>query len=118
MTSTELYLEPDPDEFVAHVLAHHERQRSGQSRPPTPAPRYRHEVLQTLFGAAPAGRRQGMNTAVRAVDGGTGHRAAAGHAALPAGNEAREATMTWWQTCASRHSVIERTRCCSSMPRT
>ncbi|MEV0052462.1 tyrosine-type recombinase/integrase [Saccharopolyspora shandongensis] len=53
ITSTEIYLEPDQDEVIAHVLAHHERQRSGSALPPTPAPGYRREVLQTLFGAAP-----------------------------------------------------------------
>lgn len=55
LTSTEIYLEPAPDEVIGHVLAHHERQRSEQAKPVTPAPGYRPEVLETLFGAAPLG---------------------------------------------------------------
>jgi integrase len=57
ITSTEIYLEPAAEEVVAHVLAHHERQRTERSRPPSPpAPGYRPEVLATLFGVStPAG---------------------------------------------------------------
>jgi hypothetical protein len=30
LTTTEIYTAPAPDEVIAHVLAHHERQRAGQ----------------------------------------------------------------------------------------
>jgi len=54
ITSTEIYLEPAQDEVVANVLAHHERQRKEQAKPPAPpAPGYRPEVLETLLGTAP-----------------------------------------------------------------
>jgi integrase len=57
ITSTEIYLEPAAEEVVAHVLAHHERQRTERSKPPAPpAPGYRPQVLATLFGVStPAG---------------------------------------------------------------
>jgi len=43
---------PTPDEVIAHVLAHHERQRTQRAKPPAPpAPGYRPEVLEALFGA-------------------------------------------------------------------
>jgi len=57
ITTTEIYTAPTPDEVIAHVLAHHERQRTGQANPPAPpAPGYRPEVLAALFGtSAPGG---------------------------------------------------------------
>ena len=57
ITTTEIYIAPAPDEVIAHVLAHHERQRIEQARPPAPpAPGYRPEVLAALFGtSAPSG---------------------------------------------------------------
>lgn len=56
ITTTEIYTAPTPDEVIAHVLAHHNRQRAHQERPPAPpAPGYRPEVLATLFGIAHGG---------------------------------------------------------------
>ncbi|MGN9912710.1 tyrosine-type recombinase/integrase [Phytohabitans sp. LJ34] len=55
ITTTEIYTAPTPNEVIAHVLAHHDRQRAEREGPPAPpAPGYRPEVLATLFGAAPA----------------------------------------------------------------
>ena len=46
---------PAPDEVITHVLAHHERQRRQQAKPPAPpAPGYRPEVLAVLFGTSAA----------------------------------------------------------------
>jgi site-specific recombinase XerD len=57
ITTTEIYTAPAQDEVIAHVQAHHERQRAGQASPPAPpAPGYRPEVLAALFGtSAPGG---------------------------------------------------------------
>jgi integrase len=53
ITTTQIYLEPDQDQVVTQVLAHHARHAAQQAAPPAPpAPRYRPEVLQTLLGAA------------------------------------------------------------------
>ncbi|MEU6721318.1 tyrosine-type recombinase/integrase [Nonomuraea sp. NPDC046802] len=53
ITTTEIYANPAPDEVISHVLAHHERQRSGPpSLPAPPAPGYRPEVLAALFGTS------------------------------------------------------------------
>jgi integrase len=54
--TTEIYTAPTPEEVIAHVLAHHDRQRAQRGRPPAPpAPGYRPEVLATLFGTVPDG---------------------------------------------------------------
>ncbi len=53
ITTTQIYLEPDQDQVVTQVLAHHARAAAQQALPPAPpAPGYRPEVLQTLLGAA------------------------------------------------------------------
>jgi len=54
-TKHQIYTAPAPDEVIAHVLAHHERQRTQQAKPPAPpAPGYRPEVLAVLFGTSAA----------------------------------------------------------------
>jgi len=46
---------PAPDEVITHVLAHHERQRRQQAKPPAPpAPGYRPEALAVLFAPSAA----------------------------------------------------------------
>lgn len=55
ITTTEIYIAPTPDEVVAQVLAHLERQRTELAKPPAPpAPGYRPEVLAALFGTSTA----------------------------------------------------------------
>jgi len=55
ITTTEIYTAPAVDEVVPQVLAHHARQAAQAALPATPAPGYRPEVLQALFGAVPLG---------------------------------------------------------------
>jgi len=57
LSTTEIYTAPAADEVIARVLAHHERQRTWQARPPAPpAPGYRPEVLAVLLGGSAIGR--------------------------------------------------------------
>ncbi len=58
ITTTEIYTAPTAGEVVPQLLAHHARQAAQAAQaalPPAPAPGYRPEVLQTLFGAVPLG---------------------------------------------------------------
>ncbi len=48
LSTTEIYLTPNPDEMVERLLAHHRRQ--AEAPLPAPAPGYRPEVLDALFG--------------------------------------------------------------------
>ena len=57
LSTTEIYLTPNPDELVERLLAHHARQAEAATRPSAPAPGYRPEVLQELFGTG-YGQRQ------------------------------------------------------------
>lgn len=51
LSTTEVYLTPKPDELVERLLAYHARQAEAPAA--RPAPGYRPEVLQTLFGDVP-----------------------------------------------------------------
>jgi site-specific recombinase XerD len=56
LSTTEIYTAPSSDEVIARVLAHHERARTQQAKPPaSPAPGYRPEVLAVLFGTSVSG---------------------------------------------------------------
>jgi len=57
LSTTEIYLTPNPGELVERLLAHHARQAEAATRPSAPAPGYRPEVLQELFGTG-YGQRQ------------------------------------------------------------
>jgi integrase len=59
LSTTEIYLTPNPGELVERLLAHHARQAEAAAGPPAPAPGYRSEVLQELFGSG-YGQRQEM----------------------------------------------------------
>ena len=52
LTTTQIYLTPRKEDVIRRVLAHHAeqtRQAAGRARP-APAPGYRPEVLDVLFG--------------------------------------------------------------------
>ncbi|MFE1383523.1 tyrosine-type recombinase/integrase [Streptomyces sp. NPDC058740] len=53
ITSTQIYLEPRQEDVVAKVLAHHAAARSPERPTPQPAPGYRPEVFDALFGGMP-----------------------------------------------------------------
>ncbi len=53
LATTEIYLQPRPDEVVARVLEHHRRRAAAP--PPPPSGAYRPEVLATLLGDAAGG---------------------------------------------------------------
>jgi site-specific recombinase XerC len=50
LSTTQIYVTPAPEDVVHSVLAHHRRQAEQAGTPPAPAPGYRPETLDTLFG--------------------------------------------------------------------
>jgi hypothetical protein len=54
LTTTQLYLNPRKQDVIRRVLAHHEQQnrKAAERAAPPPAPGYRPETLQVLFGGA------------------------------------------------------------------
>jgi site-specific recombinase XerD len=56
LTTTQIYLTPRKEDVIRRLLAHHAEQtrRAGVAVPPPPAPGYRPETLDVLFGAAPS----------------------------------------------------------------
>lgn len=52
ITTTEIYLTPNPDQVIQRLLAHHASRDKTAGRPAGPAPGYRPEVLQALFGGS------------------------------------------------------------------
>lgn len=52
LTTTQIYLTPRKEDVIERVLAHHADQvrKAAQQRPPPPAPGYRPETLEVLFG--------------------------------------------------------------------
>jgi site-specific recombinase XerC len=53
LSTTQIYVTPAPEDVVQSVLAHHRRQAAQAGTPPAPAPGYRPETLDTLFGRQP-----------------------------------------------------------------
>jgi integrase len=55
LTTTQIYLTPRKEDVIRRVLAHHAEQTrlAAQRRAPTPAPGYRPETLEVLFGRRP-----------------------------------------------------------------
>ncbi len=55
LSTTQIYLNPVPEEVIASVLAHHARRGAGPASPPAggaSVPVYRPETLNVLFGGA------------------------------------------------------------------
>jgi hypothetical protein len=52
LTTTQLYINPRKEAVIRRVLAHHaqQTQKAAQRTVPPPAPGYRPETLQVLFG--------------------------------------------------------------------
>ena len=52
LTTTQIYLTPRKEEVIRRVLAHHAEQtrQAAQRRRPAPAPGYRPETMDVLFG--------------------------------------------------------------------
>jgi len=53
LTTTQIYLTPRKEDVIRRVLAHHadQRRQAAERRSPSPAPGYRPEALEVLFGA-------------------------------------------------------------------
>ena len=53
LTTTQIYLTPRKEEVIRRVLAHHAEQtrQAGERARPAPAPGYRPETLEVLFGS-------------------------------------------------------------------
>lgn len=53
MTTTQIYMTPRKEEVIRRVLAHHAEQtrQAAERARPAPAPGYRPETLQVLFGS-------------------------------------------------------------------
>jgi hypothetical protein len=50
LTTTQLYVSPLPEDVIANVVAFHERRGGQQTQATSPAPGYRPESLNILFG--------------------------------------------------------------------
>jgi hypothetical protein len=50
LTSTQIYVVPTAEDAIEATLAHHRRQSEARPAPPEPAPDYRAESLDVLFG--------------------------------------------------------------------
>ena len=50
LSTTQIYVNPVPDDVVQNVLAHYRRQAGQKPRSLQPAPGYRAEALAALFG--------------------------------------------------------------------
>jgi hypothetical protein len=50
LTSTQIYVNPTPGDVIEATLAYHRRQAEPRPAPPGPAPGYRPESLDVLFG--------------------------------------------------------------------